>query len=59
MTTAQLRQLQGDGHEIGGHTLTHPHLPALSVDERRRQVCDDRASLLGQGFAVRSFASPC
>ncbi|MFN8122982.1 MAG: polysaccharide deacetylase family protein [Thermoleophilia bacterium] len=58
MTTTQLRQLQADGHEIGGHSLTHMHLPAQSVDEQRRQICDDRASLLGQGFAVRSFAYP-
>jgi peptidoglycan/xylan/chitin deacetylase (PgdA/CDA1 family) len=58
MTMPQLRRLAAEGHEIGGHTLTHPHLPAQSVDEQRRQVCDDRAALLGQGFAVRSFAYP-
>lgn len=58
MTMPQLRRLAADGHEIGGHTLTHPRLPAQPVDEQRRQVCDDRAALLGQGFAVRSFAYP-
>jgi peptidoglycan/xylan/chitin deacetylase (PgdA/CDA1 family) len=58
VTMAQVRQLAADGHEIGGHTLTHPRLPTLSVGEQRREVCDDRAALLAQGLAMRSFAYP-
>jgi peptidoglycan/xylan/chitin deacetylase (PgdA/CDA1 family) len=46
------------GHEIGGHTVTHPDLEELTADEARRQICDDRATLLGWGFSVRNFAFP-
>lgn len=33
------------GHEIAVHTLTHPHLPALSDEEIIRQVEEDRKNL--------------
>lgn len=58
LTMPQLRLLAAAGHEIGGHTLSHAHLPALSPDDQRRQVCDDRAVLVAQGFPARSFAYP-
>src|SRR3990172_7276928 len=37
LTVDQLRGLQAAGHEIGGHTVTHPHLVALAEDEAHRQ----------------------
>jgi peptidoglycan/xylan/chitin deacetylase (PgdA/CDA1 family) len=46
------------GNEIGGHTVNHPDLDVFTADEVRRQVCDDRVTLLGWGFPVRSFAYP-
>ena len=46
------------GNEIGGHTVNHPDLSVFSLAEIRRQVCDDRNTLLGWGFPVRSFAYP-
>ncbi|QFG24405.1 polysaccharide deacetylase family protein [Actinomadura sp. WMMB 499] len=58
MSLAQMRTLASGGHEIGGHTLTHANVPSLPEAEKRRQVCDDRAALLGMGFEVRSFAYP-
>ncbi|MFE8596315.1 polysaccharide deacetylase family protein [Archangium violaceum] len=58
LTAAQVRALQDAGHEIGGHTLTHPHLTTLSADEQRREICNDRVALLNQGFRVTSFAYP-
>jgi peptidoglycan/xylan/chitin deacetylase (PgdA/CDA1 family) len=58
MTLANLQTLKAAGHEIGGHTLSHPDLTVLPADEAKRQICNDRAYLLGQGFAVRSFAYP-
>jgi peptidoglycan/xylan/chitin deacetylase (PgdA/CDA1 family) len=58
MTWAQLRGLAADGSEIGGHTLTHPDLTEIPSAEATREVCDDRAALLAQGFAVRNFAYP-
>ena len=58
LTLADLQALKAAGHEIGGHTLSHPDLTTLPADEVARQVCGDRAWLADQGFAVRSFAYP-
>src|SRR5215471_13048628 len=58
MTVEQLRQLEQDGNELGGHTVNHVPLPGLPADEQRRQICDDRANLLGLGFRITNFAYP-
>jgi peptidoglycan/xylan/chitin deacetylase (PgdA/CDA1 family) len=58
VTLAQLDTMARAGNEIGGHTLTHPDLTDLPLDEAERQVCNDRVTLLGWGFPVRSFAYP-
>ncbi|WP_367319901.1 polysaccharide deacetylase family protein [Streptomyces sp. HUAS ZL42] len=58
LTTAQVQQLAADGHEIGGHTVTHPHLPALGADDQKREICDDRVALLNLGVPVKNFAYP-
>jgi hypothetical protein len=58
LTLTQVRALRDAGHEIGGHTLTHPHLTSLSADEQRREICNDRVALLNAGFRVTSFAYP-
>jgi peptidoglycan/xylan/chitin deacetylase (PgdA/CDA1 family) len=54
----QLAALNGDGHEVAGHALDHVNLVAAGATEARRQICDDRANLLGRGFVVTSFAYP-
>jgi peptidoglycan/xylan/chitin deacetylase (PgdA/CDA1 family) len=39
MTPSEVAELAGDGQfEIGGHTITHPVLPALDAAERRREI---------------------
>jgi peptidoglycan/xylan/chitin deacetylase (PgdA/CDA1 family) len=58
MTLAQVLDLQSRGHEIGGHTLDHPHLPTLSVNAQKIEICNDRAVLLSDGLDVRHFAYP-
>jgi len=58
MTPAQAKDLQARGHELGGHTLDHPHLTALPPDQQRVQICNDRANLLALGFDVQNFAYP-
>ena len=58
LTQAQLTDLQSDGNEIGGHTVSHADLPTLDLDEQKRQVCNDRVALLDKGFTVSSFAYP-
>jgi hypothetical protein len=58
MSWEHLQSLYADGHEIGGHTLTHADPSKLSPDERRREVCEDRANLLQHGFPAANFAHP-
>ena len=48
------------GHEVAGHTLTHPLLPSLSDEEIIRQVELDRQKLsLLCGYEVVTMAYPC
>jgi peptidoglycan/xylan/chitin deacetylase (PgdA/CDA1 family) len=58
MTTAQVQALQSAGHEIGGHSVTHADLAAVGPDELKRQVCNDRATLMGYGLDIQNFAYP-
>src|SRR5690349_2599891 len=58
LTLADLDSMAVTNHEIGGHTLTHPDLDSLSLQDVRAQVCDDRNTLIGWGYPVRSFAYP-
>lgn len=59
MTTAQALALNRDGHEIGGHTRTHPFLPQLTPAELRDETVIARADLLNLGFTpVETFAYP-
>ena len=50
--------IQRAGHEIGGHSITHPRLPDLSREEQRKEVCEDREHLRRAGFVVDNFAYP-
>jgi peptidoglycan/xylan/chitin deacetylase (PgdA/CDA1 family) len=58
MSRSQLDDLAAHGHEIGGHTVSHQDLITLVPDERNRQICQDRNTLLSWGFQVTSFAYP-
>jgi peptidoglycan/xylan/chitin deacetylase (PgdA/CDA1 family) len=58
LTNAQLSALQSGGNEIAGHTVNHLDLSTVDTDEQRRQICDDRTTLLNWGFAVSDFAYP-
>jgi peptidoglycan/xylan/chitin deacetylase (PgdA/CDA1 family) len=50
--------LAGEGHEIGGHTVDHTHLPQEPVQEQLREICDDRYQLTRAGLDVTTFAYP-
>ncbi len=58
MSLSQIQSLAAAGNEIGGHTVSHADLPTLSTDEAARQICNDRVTLLGDGFQVSDFAYP-
>jgi peptidoglycan/xylan/chitin deacetylase (PgdA/CDA1 family) len=58
MTRADLETLKANGHEIGGHSVSHLSLISLSAGEANRQICADRNTLLSWGYAVTSFAYP-
>jgi len=58
LSLAQLIALRDAGHEIAGHTITHADLVAVDTDEAKRQICNDRESLLANGFRITSFAYP-
>jgi peptidoglycan/xylan/chitin deacetylase (PgdA/CDA1 family) len=58
LTRADLDHLAAAGHEIGGHTVDHPDLRKLTIDEARREICLDRGTLQKWGFHPTSFAYP-
>ncbi len=58
LTRSDLRQLAAEGNEIGGHTVSHLRLTALTTAEARRQVCDGRSILARWGYRAVSFAYP-
>jgi peptidoglycan/xylan/chitin deacetylase (PgdA/CDA1 family) len=58
LTANQLREL-AHGFEIGAHTLTHPRLPSISLDEARREIVEGKDALEAMiGQPVRSFCYP-
>ena len=58
LTTSQVQTLQAHGNEIGGHTVSHPHLSQEDAAEQQRQICVDRFHLLAAGLQVSTFAYP-
>lgn len=59
MTSMQVAALQRAGMEIGGHTVTHPVLAAIPMDEASREISEGRHRLEQiVGGAVRVFAYP-
>jgi len=58
MTWADLHALFNAGNEIAGHTIDHANIKPLSVADAEHEVCDDRNTLLAQGFSPESFAYP-
>src|SRR5262249_14593558 len=57
-TFAELHTMATAGDEITGHTIDHAGLKALSPAAAEHEVCDDRNTLLAQGFSPESFAYP-
>lgn len=59
MTSDAVRTLHRAGMQIGAHTITHPILLRLPVEEARREMHDSRACLENIiGSSVTTFAYP-
>src|SRR5947207_5952367 len=58
MTWTNLHTMFSAGDEIAGHTIDHADLKPLSVAAAEHEACDDRNTLLAQGFTPESFAYP-
>jgi peptidoglycan/xylan/chitin deacetylase (PgdA/CDA1 family) len=59
MSWAQLRTLQGEGDDIGSHTISHPRLTTLTTARVTRQICGSRMDMLRNGINdPESFAYP-
>ena len=59
LTWDQLREMSAAGIGVGGHTITHPSLPALSAEERARELTESK-ELIGKKLnrQVTLFAYP-
>jgi peptidoglycan/xylan/chitin deacetylase (PgdA/CDA1 family) len=49
----ELRELQGHGWEVGSHTVTHPHLPALDDAALARELASSKQE------CERELGTPC
>ncbi len=59
MDHGQIREWLAAGHEIGAHTLTHPHLTQLPRARARAEIFDSKARLEDRfGVPVRHFCYP-
>ena len=59
MDWATAKRLAAEGFEIGAHSLTHPHLTALSEAECRAELTESRRVLeQGLGTEIRHLAYP-
>ena len=58
MDIAQLQTMTGDGWEIGSHSMTHPHLPAVH-DQINYEAGQSKVRLESKiGINVETFAYP-
>ena len=58
LTTSDMQGLVANGNEIAGHTVTHPDLTTVTVDEATRQICNDRVNLSKPWIHDHDFAYP-
>ena len=55
----QVLHMAAEGHEIGAHTRTHPHLSQLTQEQLVNEIAGSRQDLQGIGVTtVTSFAYP-
>jgi len=56
----QVRGLVRNGHSVGSHTMTHPNMAYVSVDDARQEFVESKARLEEQiSTPITHFAYPC
>jgi peptidoglycan/xylan/chitin deacetylase (PgdA/CDA1 family) len=58
MTQDQIFALRAEGHEIGAHTRTHPHLSTLTDDQQKNEILGSYDDLMAMGIRPNWFAYP-
>jgi len=59
MDASQVREWMAAGHEIGAHTMTHPDLATLSLEDAREEISASKKSLEDTfGVPVEHFCYP-
>jgi peptidoglycan/xylan/chitin deacetylase (PgdA/CDA1 family) len=58
MDWPEIQAIASAGHEIGGHTATHPDLTTLTAATQALEICGDREALQAHGYDPVSFAYP-
>lgn len=55
---AMLEEMKEGGFEVGSHTLTHPHLPALGGEQLREELWQSRAAIRERLGSCDTIAYP-
>jgi peptidoglycan/xylan/chitin deacetylase (PgdA/CDA1 family) len=58
VNVADLKHIEERGHEIGSHTVSHPHLMELRDQDLDSEISGGVRGLRKHGFKPRSFAYP-
>ena len=58
MTAQDLRDLQAAGWDIASHSVTHPHMPTLSIAGARTELQKSKSALQAMGLTIDSFVWP-
>ena len=54
-----IRRMIGEGHAVGNHTVNHPSLPGVSLQEAREEICGLHESVrAGFGYEMTLFRPP-
>lgn len=58
VTTDQVLAMRANGHEIGAHTRSHPHLSTLTDDQQQSEILGSFDDLVSLGVRPAFFAYP-
>lgn len=60
MDWEQVRGLAKNGHIVGSHTMTHPNLAFLNIDDMRRELNESKRQMESHvGTSVHHISYPC